>query len=327
MNGFDRNEVQETVRRHGTIARAVIAGIKGSTPREAGASMLVWADGQSGTIGGGALELAAVDHARRCLRSGPGISTLNVPLGPGIGQCCGGAVNLVIEILDEATLDELVSDSVRMRKIRSPRKAAGSADDPPPRVRRVAEAMRSGATTPYTCLVDGWLIEPSARPERSIWVYGAGHVGRSVVEVLAGLPFAVTWVDFEDSRFPGEMPPAVRPLVTDPKSLRAIRLAPDGADHLVMTHTHSIDLDICDRVLRRPFRSLCLIGSRTKRQRFVGRLRSLGHSDEVISRLICPIGIPGLGKHPRAIAVGVAAGYLMDAPNEIGTFGIGGIKG
>ena len=289
--------------------------------------MLVWADGQSGTIGGGALELAAVEHARKRLESGSGVPTLNVPLGPGIGQCCGGAVKLVIEILDETTCDELGDDVVRVRNIRSPRMTAGSADDPPPRVRRVAEAMRSGATAPSARLIDGWLIEPNAHPERNIWVYGAGHVGRSVIDVLSGLPFAVTWVDFDASRFPKEMPSTARPLVTDPNLLHAIGLAPDDADHLVMTHTHSIDLDICDRVLGRQFRSLCLIGSRTKRQRFVGRLRSLGHSDEVISRLTCPIGIPDLGKHPRAIAVGVAAGYLIDAPNEIGAFGIRGIEG
>ena len=327
MTGFDRIELREAVRQHGTIARIVITGHKGSTPRETGVSMHVWADGQSGTIGGGALELAAVDHARKGLESGPGVSTLNLPLGPGIGQCCGGAVNLVIENIDEAALDELDNDSMRVRMIRPFRETADSPDKPPPRVQRVVEAMRSGTKTRSTRLIDGWLIEPSAQPERNIWIYGAGHVGRSVVEVLSGLPFAITWVDFETSRFPGEMSSSVRPLVTDPNSLHATGLAPDDADHLVMTHTHSIDLDICNRVLRRQFRSLGLIGSRTKRQRFAGRLRSLGHSDEMISRLTCPIGIPGLGKHPRAIAVGVAAAYLVDAPNDIGTLRIGDIPG
>ncbi len=327
MNGFDRIELRDAVRRHGTVARIVIAGHKGSTPRETGASMQVWSDGQSGTIGGGALELAAINQARKVLESGPDVSTLNLPLGPGIGQCCGGAVSLVIEILEEAALDELDDSSVRVRMTRPPVEPAASPDRPPPRVQRVVDAMRSGTRTRSTCLFDGWLIEPSARPERNIWVYGAGHVGRSVVEVLSGLPFAITWVDFEASRFPGEVPSSVRPLVTDPNSLHAAGLAPGDADHLVMTHTHSIDLDICDRVLRRQFRSLGLIGSRTKRQRFAGRLRSLGHSDEMISRLTCPIGIPGLGKHPRAIAVGVAAAYLVDAPNDIGTLRIGGVPG
>ncbi len=327
MNGFDRTELREAVRHHGLVARVVVAGVKGSTPRESGASMLVWADGLSGTIGGGALELAAVDHARKGLESGPGITTLNIPLGPRIGQCCGGAVNLVIENLDEVPRDEPGDESIRVRRVRPSRGTPDSPNGPPLRVRRIIEAMRSGEATPSTCVVDGWFIEPSAHPERNIWVYGAGHVGRSVVEVLSGLPFAVTWVDFDASRFPAEVPSTARPLVTDPDSLHGIELAPDDADHLVMTHTHSIDLDICDRVLRRQFRSLGLIGSKTKRQRFVRRLRSLGHSDEVLSRLTCPIGITGLGKHPRAIAVGVAAGYLFDAPNEIGTFRIGDVPG
>ena len=168
----------------------------------------------------------------------------------------------------------LTTTPVRVRMTRPPRETADFPDRPPPRVQRGRRGHAWRYENASTCFVDGWLIEPSARPERNIWVYGAGHRGRSVVEVLSGLPFAITWVDFEASRFPEEVSSSVRPLVTDPNSPHATGLAPDDADHLVMTHTHSIDLDICDRVLRRRFRSLGLIGSRTKRQRFAGRLSS-----------------------------------------------------
>ncbi len=325
MNGFDLAELRAAVRERGTVARIVVAGTKGSTPREPGTSMLVWRDGQLGTIGGGALELAAVDHARERLDSPTGASTLNMPLGPGLGQCCGGFVNLVVEVFDEQSLEDETTDSVRLRRTGSPHDSGHAADEPPTKVRKIVESIRDGTSPPSASLVDGWLIEPAAQSERSIWVYGAGHVGRAVIEVLAGLPFAVTWVDFDVSRFPENIAGTVRPVVSDPTSLHAVGLAPDDADHLVMTHTHAIDLDICNRVMGRNFRSLGLIGSRTKRQRFVGRLQALGHSEETISRLVCPIGIPDLGKHPRAIAIGVAAGYLIDSPEGIGPFGIGDV--
>ena len=83
------------VERHGRVARVVVAEVAGSAPREVGAAMLVWDEGtgfgQSGTIGGGALELMAAEAA--LTRKG----LTRHPLGPELGQCCGGAVKLLIE--------------------------------------------------------------------------------------------------------------------------------------------------------------------------------------------------------------------------------------
>lgn len=85
-----------------TVSRA-----QGSTPREAGASMLVGESGATGTIGGGALEMEAIVEARRMLGEGSRRSALDIPLGPAIGQCCGGRVGLVLERAGETTLDRL----------------------------------------------------------------------------------------------------------------------------------------------------------------------------------------------------------------------------
>nr|MCE2749619.1 XdhC family protein [Rhodobacter sp.] len=83
-----------------------------------------------------------------------------------------------------------------------------------------------------------------------------------------------------------------------------------GADHLVLTFSHALDLELCHRLLTHGFASLGLIGSQTKRARFRSRLRALGHSDPQIARIRCPIGDPALGKHPQAIAIGVAQDIL-----------------
>ena len=62
--GFDREALWEAVKIHGRVIRVVIAAIKGSSPREVGTAMLVWENGQSGTIGGGTLEFQAAEAAQ-----------------------------------------------------------------------------------------------------------------------------------------------------------------------------------------------------------------------------------------------------------------------
>ncbi|SFH13041.1 xanthine dehydrogenase accessory protein XdhC [Sulfitobacter dubius] len=71
-----------------------ITATRGSAPRDAGTVMKVTADSIDGTIGGGALEHQAIAHARKMLANGRLEDTQTVPLGPGLGQCCGGAVSL-----------------------------------------------------------------------------------------------------------------------------------------------------------------------------------------------------------------------------------------
>lgn len=90
-----------------------ILAARGSTPREAGAWMLVREQGIEGTIGGGQLELQAVEAARRLLAQGIGVQTLGIPLGPEIGQCCGGHVTLRLEPADAAVLARLRTEQAR----------------------------------------------------------------------------------------------------------------------------------------------------------------------------------------------------------------------
>jgi len=177
-------------------------------------------------------------------------------------------------------------------------------------VKRVLVAARGQGLRPAPGLVQGWLVEPVAEATRQVWVWGAGHVGRALVSVLAPLPgVALTWVDISADRFPGWVPTGVQVLpVAAPE--RAVQLAPGHAEHLVVTYSHALDLELCHRLLGHGFRSAGLIGSATKWARFRSRLGALGHSGEAISRVRCPIGDPSLGKHPQAIAVGVASEFL-----------------
>ncbi len=296
---FDLSEMATAIGAHGRVARVVIAGVEGSSPREVGASMLVWADGQSGTIGGGALEYEAAAKARAMLAGSSGGAALveRVALGPSLGQCCGGAVTLWTEMF------EAVPDAVAGVVARGP-------GDMPLAVKRVLAAARGQGIRPVPGLVAGWLVEPVAEAERQVWVWGAGHVGRALVAVLAPLPgIAVTWVDVAAERFPEEVPEGVTVVPARDPALVADH-APVGAEHLVLTFSHALDLELCHRLLKRGFRSCGLIGSATKWGRFRSRLAALGHEVGAVARIRCPIGDPALGKHPQAIAVGVVAELL-----------------
>ncbi len=145
-----------------------------------------------------------------------------------------------------------------------------------------------------------------------IFLFGAGHVGRALVLALAPLPFRVTWIDGRPDAFPKAMPQnatAVR--AEKPASLVAD--APRGTFVLIMTHSHPIDLELCRAALARsdlPY--VGLIGSDTKRARFLKRLAESGLGPEALARLRCPIGMPGIeNKAPAIIAASTVAELLL----------------
>ncbi|MFZ9198963.1 MAG: xanthine dehydrogenase accessory protein XdhC [Paracoccaceae bacterium] len=303
---FDLIALRAAVSRHGAVARVVIADVKGSSPREVGAAMLVWAGGQSGTIGGGALEFQAAARARAMLGAG-GTRLDHEALGPNLGQCCGGAVTLVTEVYDVQNLP--AEGDVIARAV------DGSAMSLA--VKRLIDRARGQGVMPSPQLVQGWMVEPVARPTRQLWVWGAGHVGRALVEVLAPLPgLAITWVDTAPDRFPKTLPDTARALPVPDPGL-AVALAPKDAEHLILTYSHALDFDLCHRLLTHGFSACGLIGSATKWARFRSRLAALGHSTPSIDRIDCPIGNPSLGKHPQAIAIGVASAFLSRRPDAL----------
>ena len=307
--GFDLAELRAAVARHGRVARVVIAAVRGSSPREVGAAMLVWAGerdgGQSGTIGGGALEHQAAQAARAMLAAYTGPRLTRHALGPDLGQCCGGSVQLLAEVYDQTALDGLAGAAVIAR----PAPPGGAM---PLAVQRLIAQARGQGQRPVAQLVQGWMVEPVAQPSLPLWVWGAGHVGRALVQTLAALPdLAITWVDTGPERFPAEIPAQVTALpAADPA--RLVPHAPADAHHLILTYSHALDLALCHAVLTHGFASAGLIGSATKWARFRARLAALGHPPAQIARIRCPIGEPGLGKHPQAIAIGVAASLLSD---------------
>ena len=288
---LDLPALAAAVARHGAVTRILVLRAAGSVPRGPGTAMLVTTEATEGTIGGGALEHRAIARARAVLATGEA-ALETIPLGPALGQCCGGAVTLLWERYDAASLPAALPH-IRPVPGRTP---AG----PAPR------HLPPGAA-PHEA--QGWIAEaaPALPP---LWIWGAGHVGRALVRTLAPLDaWAITWVDLAPDRFPAAIPPGVTPLPT-PDPARLAAFAPPAADHLILTRSHELDLALCHALLGRGFASCGLIGSATKRTRFHSRLTALGHPAAAIAAIVCPIGDPALGKHPQAIAIGVAAALL-----------------
>lgn len=240
--------------------------VRGSTPRESGARMLVDEHMCVGTIGGGHLELKAIEIAREMLRSGEMHAHVQqFALGPSLGQCCGGSVALRWSALDQAA-------------------------------------------------VDAW---PAPAPLFHLQLHGAGHVGRAIATLLSTLDVQVDWIDERESEFPTRLGNLEWPAHIIKRSALSpedeVRDAPPNACYLVLTHSHDLDLRICEAVLKRgDFGYLGLIGSKSKRERFLRRFEAKGISADAVSRMTCPIGIDGIeGKQPEVIAVSVVAQLMI----------------
>lgn len=265
MNGFLSRLAQQDA----VLVR--VLATQGSAPREAGTWMVVFADAVAGTIGGGQLEHQAIAQARQMLADGAPPLQRRYPLGPALGQCCGGAMELGFARVGVADL---------------------------PRLRTELAAAH-----------------------RPLALFGGGHVGKALVQVLANLPFAVTWIDSRDQIFPEAVPANVACEHSDPVQAAVADLA-RGSLVLIMSFSHAEDLDVVAACLKRqrlqadlPY--VGLIGSKTKWATFGHRLRDRGFSEAELAHITCPIGLPGItGKEPEVIAVGVAAQLLTLAPPD-----------
>jgi len=151
------------------------------------------------------------------------------------------------------------------------------------------------------------LFEPLLAQDVPVVVFGAGHVARALVPLLAGLPCAVRWVDSRPQEFPEPLPAGVEKIVTD-EPVDEIARMPAGAYYIVMTHHHPLDLELTDAILARGDHGYFgLIGSKTKWAKFRHRLSARGHGAERLATVRCPLGLPEVqGKLPLEIAIAVA---------------------
>jgi xanthine dehydrogenase accessory factor len=311
---------------HAALVRVTVTVLRGSAPREPGASLLVDALGTVGTIGGGRLEWHATALARQLLleSSAAPVRTVELILGPELGQCCGGRVELWLERLTRNDLAWLSEASRRMREQRGLGLASAVADG------NVTHWLQNAFTeSPAVALTRSgermtlFEILPARRP--NLWIFGAGHVGQALVRVLADLAlFEITWIDSRAELLPDGLPEGVTTKASA-APIEMVQVAPPGTRFVVMTHDHALDYDLCRSILARADSTwLGLIGSASKSARFRSRLLRDGLDLETASRLTCPVGVPGISsKLPAAIAIAIAAQLLQEAtPKEAAHFAL-----
>ena len=336
MNGL-AGVLGRAIAADGRAVLVAIANGSGSVPREAGAWMVVSASGLHGTIGGGHLEHEATRLAREAIAGTTPAATwlVRFPLAARLGQCCGGVATVAFAIVDGAASWLELADACERtstafalvhrlgepagaphRVVVTADTARGSLGSAPHDAAAVAAArarLAPGGRTGTTEVDGASLFIHVVRPHAfDVVLFGNGHVGRALVQVLGALPCRVRWIDEREHDFPASVPANVEIVATEAPAAE-IADAPRGAYVVVMTHSHDLDFDIVEAALERhDWAYLGLIGSKPKRAQFERRLAARGAPETDLARVTCPIGArSGLSsKEPGAIAVGVAAEML-----------------
>lgn len=306
-----------------------VCAAQGSAPRDPGAKMVVTDDDQFGSIGGGALELEATLRARALLDNPqPGIVFEDYPLGPALGQCCGGHVRVGFDLLTKDDADWLTEAAKTISEGGAVILETALRNSPDKESARRLFPIKSDEDAPSVCFLDAdgapfadamppleacaALRERLADERPQVYLFGAGHVGCAMAHILETLPVNTIWIDRREDQFPNECGAGVVIDCTDLETER-VKAAPAGASYFVLTHSHQLDYDLVKAILERDDAAYCgLIGSKTKRARFEQRLRRAGLDEEKIGVLVCPIGGGGLqNKAPGVIAIAAIHEMLL----------------
>ncbi|MCP8883956.1 xanthine dehydrogenase accessory protein XdhC [Devosia sp. XJ19-1] len=240
-----------------------LTSVRGSSPRAEGTFMLVSLDAILGTIGGGALEYMVIDHARRLISEGRAEAAMDVPLGPEIGQCCGGRVKVSLRYADVKLRSELAA--------------------------RIAHDDASAC---------------------NVYIFGAGHVGRVLAQILSLLPVKLEVIDTRQEELDSLAPGIPNRRVAMPEAV--VRAAPMGSAFVILTHDHALDFLIANEALARadsPY--VGMVGSRTKRAKFASWYLEQGGDPSALERLVLPIGAQGLGDKRPSVIAALAAAEIM----------------
>lgn len=289
-----------------------VLATSGSSPRGAGARMAVFSGGATlGTIGGGAAELLCTQRAQAVLQSGEN-DLHTYALHPGeadeAGMICGGAVTVLSQLLSPADENALAA----LRRWRALlerdvdlwlRLTLDGAQ-----VRDFRVLMPGEADVPERAgLRDGVYAERLARAGK-VCIFGAGHVGRALVSVLAALDFRVVLFDNR----PALADTALHPMASEvicgdfQNIYRSVTLT-ENDYAVVMSPGHQSDYELLAQVLKSPATYIGCIGSRTKIAKTRERLLAEGFTESDLARIHAPIGLPILAETPEEIAISVAA--------------------
>jgi xanthine dehydrogenase accessory factor len=308
-------------------ALVTVLEIKGSAPRHAGSKMLVRpGEALLGTVGGGRLEAAAIKTAEDCVRSGRSALIEVEMLGEeavGSDMICGGSSRMLVELaadpgpyraaqdllgqgrrallvkrisLGVGSPDCAISTAVLDEDLRAVHGSGEGLDE-----RAARKALASGKPV----LADeGKTFYDPILPEEKLVILGAGHVGRAIAMIAAGLDFSITVVDDRaDMADPSRFPSGTKIVVSG--YAEAIASLPfDSATYaVVVTRGHVYDLECVRALLRREYRYVGMIGSSRKTRLILEQAKADGFESAKVEALYAPIGLDIAAETPEEIAV------------------------
>jgi xanthine dehydrogenase accessory factor len=266
-------------------ALCVVVSARGSTPQQAGAMMLVKADGSiAGTVGGGFVEAAVIEAGTAVIDGGSShvvSHDLGHVRGETEGPICGGTMRVAITAVAPGAVAEYERVAAERVAGRSARLPLGAGDE-------------------------SFAVDVAPRP--TLVVVGAGHCGRALADLAATLDFEVVVLDdrpawVEHAGF-GE---GARLVIGDPAAALREHDLGEHAYVAIVTRNHEMDYQALRAVLERPCGYIGLIGSKRKRDMIYRDLRADGVDEASLERVHSPIGVEIGARTVREIAVSIAA--------------------
>lgn len=307
-----------------------VLAASGSTPRGAGAKMAVFADGQIlGTIGGGAVEQEAIRQAVR-VHQGQSAACRSFCLAPNqlgdIGMICGGEVMVSFRLMrarseeDRAALDEICQALARQENAWLVLRLQNGA------VGKICVQRKDSAPLPQLLQAapvylpdEGWYAEPLVRAG-TVYIFGGGHVGRALAELLPRVGFRVAVYDEREDLSRAQNYPHASQVLCGPFADFGQKIAVTGEDYIVvMTPGHLADRAVLLQALGTDACYIGCIGSRRKVEQTNAALRDAGISEQQLARVHAPIGLEIFAETPEEIAVSIAAELIRHRAVRAGT--------
>ncbi|NLT38909.1 MAG: XdhC family protein [Clostridiales bacterium] len=327
----------QSLREREPVIWVTVIASSGSTPRGAGAMMIVRRDGVSlGTIGGGAVEFAAQKRAAELLKLARSESVgyvLNKSDVANLGMVCGGNVTVYFHFLDPADekalelLDYIVyalgrnENAWLVRRIEAEQVTGMGVYDKSGL--HFTDCITEDELKPYlgwnTVLLQGepgYYIEPLTLEGR-VYVFGGGHVAQEVVPLLAHLGFRVVLYEDREQFATKTLFPAAEEIILGSFSEIEKKISITQYDYVViMTRGHQMDFELLAQTIRTPARYIGCIGSRKKVAAVKEKLAAIGISEEEFLKVNTPIGLEIGAQTPAEIAVSIAAEMIKHRASD-----------
>ena len=307
-----------------------VLSASGSTPRGAGAKMAVFADGHVlGTVGGGAVERAAMEQAMR-VHQGEAGDMRSFCFAPNqladLGMICGGNVTVSFRLLspgseaDRAALQAICGAIGRQENTWLVfRLQGGAVTDISVCRRHDAPLPQLLQSTPVCLPEEGWYAEPLVRAG-TVYIVGGGHVGRALAGLLPDVGFRVAVYDEREKLAHPENYPKADRILYGPFAEFTKHVAVSADDFIViMTPGHLADRAVLLQALATPACYIGCIGSRRKVEKTNEALREAGVSQAELARIHAPIGLEIFAETPAEIAVSIAAELIRERALRAGT--------